>query len=286
MVETLVDTQTRLGDPMLPQPYRIERIIKESYDTFTVEITPEDEYQQFAFEPGQFNMLYIFGVGEIPISISGDTARPNPIVHTTRAVGTVTRAMSQLKVGDTIGLRGPFGTSWPLKAARGQDLVLVAGGIGLPPLRPVLYHILNHREDYGKVVLLYGTRSPEDILFRKELESWRARFDFDVHVTVDYAHNEWYGNVGVVTTLIPGAPFDPTHTIAMTCGPEVMMRFVAAALLKRGVSPERIYVSMERNMKCAVGLCGHCQFGPLFICRDGPIFAYPQIENWINRWEV
>ncbi len=164
--------------------------------------------------------------------------------------------------------------------------MLVAGGIGLAPLRPALYQILARREDYGKIVLLYGTRSPEDILFRRDLEQLRSRFDLEIHVTVDYAGTRWQGNVGVVTKLIPKAPFDPTQAMAMICGPEVMMRFTAAELLKRGVEKEKIYVSMERNMKCAVGFCGHCQFGPMFICQDGPVFTYDHVEPWISRWEV
>lgn len=286
MVETLIDTQTQLHDPMLPDIYRIERVMKETHDTFTLELRGQDGYRPFTFEPGQFNMLYVYGVGEIPISISGDPARPQQIVHTTRAVGTVTNVMSRLRVGDSLGLRGPFGTAWPVKEAKGQDVVLIAGGIGLAPLRPALYHILSHRDQYGKIVLLYGTRSPDDILFRRELESWRARFDLEVYVTVDYAGGGWHGNVGVVTKLIPGAPFDPSHTVAMICGPEVMMRFSALELQKRGLGTEQIYVSLERNMKCAVGLCGHCQFGPFFICRDGAVFAYPQVSEWINRREV
>lgn len=286
MVDTISAAPTQVHDPMLPDLYRIERVIKESYDTFTVELTTMAADGTFVFEPGQFNMLYIFGVGEIPISISGDPARPQKIVHTTRAVGTVTNAMSQLKVGDSLGLRGPFGTVWPVKIARGQDVVLIAGGIGLAPLRPALYQILSQREAYGKIVVLYGARSPDDILFRKELEQWRARFDLDIHVTVDYANEQWHGNVGVVTKLISRAPFDPMNTIAMICGPEVMMRFSVVELQKRGLSAENIYVSMERNMKCAVGLCGHCQFGSVFICRDGPVFAYSQVQDWINRREV
>jgi NAD(P)H-flavin reductase len=264
----------------------VRRVIKETADTFTLELRPVAEHHTLAFEPGQFNMLYVFGVGEIPISISGDPAHPELLVHTTRAVGVVTNAMNALKTGDVIGVRGPFGSAWPVRAARGYDVVLVAGGIGLAPLRPALYHILSRREDYGNIVLLYGTRSPEDILFRRELEQLRARFDVEVHVTVDYAGTRWHGNIGVVTKLIPKAPFDATHTLAMVCGPEVMMRFAAAELQKRGVSSDRIHVSMERNMKCAVGFCGHCQFGPLFICRDGPVFTYNHVEKWINRWEV
>ncbi len=270
------------ADPMVPQPFEIQRVIKESYDTFTLELGGEP----FFFEPGQFNMLYVYGVGEIPISISSNPRAPESLMHTTRVVGTVTRAMRKLKKGGHIGVRGPFGTGWPVEAARGYDVVFIAGGIGLAPLRPALYHVIARREEYGKVVLLYGTRSPEDILYRKELEGWRARFDLDVFVTVDYADPGWRGNVGVVTKLIPKAPFDPQHTMVMMCGPEIMMRFAAPEVLRRGVEAENIYVSMERNMKCAIGFCGHCQFGPHFICKDGPVFAYAAVEKMLTQWEV
>ncbi|MCC6803361.1 MAG: FAD/NAD(P)-binding protein [Anaerolineae bacterium] len=272
---------------MQPDLFRIRRVIKETSDTFTLELMPVEAYYVHSFEPGQFNMLYVFGVGEIPISISGDPAHPERLIHTVRAVGAVTNAMNTLEAGDVVGVRGPYGTAWPVKAAKGHDVVFVAGGIGLAPLRPALYHVLARREEYGKIVLLYGTRSPEDILYRHELERLRSRFDLEIHVTVDYAGTRWQGgNVGVVTKLIPKAPFDPTQALAMVCGPEVMMRFTAAELEKRGVSTDKIYVSMERNMKCAVGFCGHCQFGSLFICQDGPVFPYEQVRPWINRWEV
>lgn len=231
-------------------------------------------------------MLYVFGVGEVPISISGDPHHPETLIHTTRAVGTVTKAMRQLKAGDVMGIRGPYGTCWPVEKAEGYDVVIVAGGIGLAPLRPSLYHILEHRDKYGKVVLLYGTRSPDDILFRKELERWRSRFDLEIYVTVDYANPGWRGNVGVVTNLIPKAPFDPLHTMAMICGPEVMMRFTAIELLKRGVEAPNIYLTMERNMKCGIGLCGHCQLGESFICKDGPVFALTEMQERLNQWEV
>jgi NAD(P)H-flavin reductase len=162
----------------------------------------------------------------------------------------------------------------------------VAGGIGLPPLRPALYRILSHREKYGKVVLLYGTRTPADILFRAELERWRARLDVDVFVTVDRAERSWKGNVGIVTNLIPKAPFDPSRTIAMLVGPEIMMRFTVMELLKRGIPEENVYLSMERNMKCGIGLCGHCQYRELFVCMDGPVFAYPRIKDLLTKWEI
>jgi NAD(P)H-flavin reductase len=273
---------------MEPEICRVVSRQQENDDTFTLALTPRggNGNGDLPFQPGQFNMLYVFGVGEIPISISGSTTDNDQLVHTTRRVGAVTRAMGKLGPGDMLGVRGPFGTAWPVEEARGQDVLLVAGGIGLAPLRPALYHLLAHRGDYGRVVLLYGARTQEDMLFRPELEQWRARFDLEIYVTVDRATGEWFGNVGVVTALIPHAPFEPRNTLAMVCGPEVMMRFTVQALRKRGVTAERIYLSMERNMKCAVGACGHCQFGPFFVCRDGPVFRYDQIEPFFGIWEV
>ncbi len=275
-----------LNDPMLPQRYRIQRVRREIPDTFTLELEPEDGVEIPQFATGQFNMLYVFGVGEIPISISGDPAKGKQLVHTTRAVGTVSKAMRELKPNDVIGVRGPFGSSWPIKAAEGKDVVIAAGGIGLAPLRSVMYHIISHREKYGKAVLLYGARTPADILYRRELEHWRAHFDLEVYVTVDRATGSWRGSVGVVTRLIPRAPFDPQNTLAMVCGPEIMMRFTAAELEKRGVIQENIYVSMERNMKCAIGMCGHCQYGPNFVCKDGPVFPYNRIQGLLTKWEI
>ncbi|MBL8132192.1 MAG: FAD/NAD(P)-binding protein [Anaerolineae bacterium] len=277
---------TRLHDPMLPSLHRVEHARWDTDDTFSLELARVDGATIPPFEPGQFNMLYVYGVGEIPISISGDPARRDMLVHTTRAVGTVTRAMSTLKVGDTLGVRGPFGTTWPVDAARGRDVVIVAGGIGLAPLRPAMYRILAHREHYNRVVLLYGARTPGDVLYRKELEQWRAHFDLDVFVTVDRATGSWRGSVGLVTSLIGRAPFDPLNTAAMVCGPEVMMRFTTAELEKRGVKGDLIYVSMERNMKCAIGLCGHCQYGPFFICKDGPVFPYRRVQHLLSKWEI
>jgi NAD(P)H-flavin reductase len=265
-------------DPMLPRLFRVERVRAETRDTVTLELAPEDG-PPVVFAPGQFNMLYLFGVGEVAISISGDPGRPSPLTHTLRAVGAVTRGLCSLKPGDAVGVRGPFGAAWPLPEAEGSDVVIVAGGIGLAPLRPAVYHLLAHRERYGRVVVLSGARSPRELLFRRELERWRGRFDLEVAATVDYAAGEWNGQVGVVTTLIPRAGFDPSQTVAMTCGPEVMMRFTVRELEKRGVAPERIFVSMERNMKCAVGFCGHCQYGPHFVCKDGPVFRFPDVAR-------
>ncbi|MCL5095978.1 MAG: FAD/NAD(P)-binding protein [Candidatus Omnitrophica bacterium] len=273
-------------NPMAPDPFYVRRLKPETDDTFTLALQPADGPSKFNFEPGQFNMVYVFGVGEIPISISGDPGDSKLLFHTTREVGLVTRAMRQLKPNDLVGLRGPFGTFWPVEDAEGKDVVIVAGGIGLAPLRPALYRILSRRDRYGRVVLLYGTRTPADILYRHELEQWRSRFDLEVYATVDRAMSGWRGNVGVVTTLIPRAPFDPRNTVAYVCGPEVMMRFTTQELQKRGVNKDAIFISMERNMKCAVGFCGRCQFGPTFVCKDGPVFRFDKVEDWLMKWEI
>lgn len=265
-------------DPMLPVPFRIEKVTRELSDTFTMEMVPEHG-GPFAFQAGQFNMLYIFGIGEVPISISGDPADRSVLVHTTRAVGPVTNALDAMKAGDVLGVRGPYGTAWPVEAAYGQDLVFVAGGVGLAPLRPAIYQAMANRERFGRVAVLYGARTPEDILFKKELERWRGRFDMDVAVTVDRATGKWGGNVGVVTKLVARGGFDPLHTTAFVCGPEVMMRYVAAELEKKGVGRPSIWMSIERNMKCGCGLCGHCQWGPHFVCKDGPVFRYDRIAG-------
>ncbi len=278
--------QTRCSsDPMVPMPYRITRIIPETSDTFTCELSSVDG-TPMTFLPGQFNMLYVFGVGEIPISISGDPGAPDVLVHTTRAVGAVTGALSRLVVGDVIGVRGPFGTPWPLDIARTQNLVIIAGGIGLAPLRPVIYSALADRSAFDRISLLYGARTPEDMLYADELREWGGRFDIEAYTTVDRSTGDWRGNVGVVTHLVPHAPCDPHKTIAMVCGPEIMMRFAVMALQARGVANESIHVSMERNMQCAVGFCGHCQFGPEFVCKDGPVFAYPRVERLLGQKEA
>lgn len=271
-------------EAMLPRPFRILRLRKDLSDTFTLDLEAEDG-QPLTYQPGQFNMLWVFGVGEVPISISGDPGRPEVLVHTTRAVGAVTNAMRGLKAGQSIGVRGPFGTPWPVAAARGRDVVLVAGGIGLAPLRPLIYSILADRGAFGRVLVLYGARTPEDILFHTEVRAWRGRFDLSVHVTVDRATAGWSGPVGVVTQLIARGGFDPANTAAYVCGPEVMMRHGADALIRKGVARRTIFLSMERNMKCAVGFCGHCQWGGRFVCKDGPVFDHATVGDLLSLAE-
>lgn len=269
-----------------PRLLRVRRKVQETHDTFTLELAAARKCDGRPFAPGQFNMLYVFGVGEVPISISSDPGEPEALKHTTREVGNVTRAMRALEAGDMIGVRGPFGVPWPIAQCAGRDVVLIAGGIGLAPLRAALYRLAAERGKYGKVVLLYGTRTPNDILFKEELEAWRAAAGVEVRVTVDRSLDSWEGQVGVVTALIPRAPFDPARTVAMICGPEIMMRLAARELEQRGVRPRDIYLSLERNMKCGIGHCGHCQLGPVFVCKDGPVFAYDRIRPLLTRAEL
>lgn len=231
-------------------------------------------------------MLYAFGIGEIPISISGDPAKPKTLTHTVRAVGAVSRAIAGLKPGGQLGVRGPYGTGWPVTSITGQDVVIVAGGIGLAPLRPAIQYLLAHREEYGKIILIYGARTPGDIVHRKDLEKWRSRFDMEVLVTVDRAGGEWLGHVGVVTTFIGGLQFDASNCAALVCGPEIMMRFTVQQLLERQVPESSISISMERNMKCGVGLCGHCQVGSSFVCKDGPVYCYADKKDVFMKREM
>jgi NAD(P)H-flavin reductase len=272
-------------DPMVPRVACVRRKRRDGPQVWTLD-SELDEKNGLDFLPGQFNMLSVFGVGEVPISLSGDPAKPGSLIHTIRAVGPVSAALTKLGRGDTIGVRGPFGAGWPMAEADGRDVVIVAGGLGLAPLRPVLYRLLAERSRYGQIVLLYGARSPEEILFHRELETWRRRLDIDIDVAVDHAIGDWRGHVGVVTALIPHAAFDPLHAIAFVCGPEVMMRFTIATLRDAGLSDEAIYLSMERNMKCAIGFCGHCQFGPVFVCRDGPVFRYDRVRRLLGIKEL
>lgn len=272
-------------DPMLPQWFEVRRYIRETHDTFTLEIAEREHDTNFRFAPGQFNMLYVYGVGEVPISISGDPGRTDRLVHTIRAAGVVTRALARLKRGDVLGVRGPYGNPWPVDVARRHDLIILTGGIGLAPLRPVLYHVLRHRKDFNRVVLLYGARTPDDLLYADEFLNHPIA-DLDVVVTVDRAATGWKGRIGVVTTLIPRMEVDPARAIAFACGPEIMMRFAVKSLGDFGVTKDRVFISMERNMKCAVGFCGHCQYGPAFICKDGPVFRFDSVESIFGIREV
>jgi len=266
--------------PMAPEPLPIQRVQREVRDSFTLHFDVSGRPGGFPFAPGQFNMIYAFGAGEVPISISGDPSRPGELVHTIRAVGAVTQALKKLRRGDVVGLRGPFGQPWPLAENRGLDLLIIGGGLGFAPLRSVVLYALSHREEFGRVALLVGARTPEELLYQRELARWAKDPRLQVLVTADRASPGWTGPVGVVPALIPMAQFDPTRTAAFVCGPEIMMRFTVRELNRRGLPDERISLSMERNMKCALGFCGHCQLGPQFVCKDGPVLRYDKIR-WL-----
>ena len=266
---------------MVPLPYRVISRQAETHDTWTLTLRPAGEPIP-AHRPGQFTMLYAFGIGEIPVSVSGwpDAATAagaagTDLVQTIRAVGAVSHALTRAEPGEMIGVRGPYGTDWGVPDAAGAELLIVAGGIGLAPLRPALLQALAEPGRYRQITVLIGARAPEELVFARELAGWQEA-GARVRVIVDRAAPGWTGRVGVVTQLIDMTGLDPAATLALVCGPEVMIRHTARTLLARGVPPERIRISMERNMRCGVGVCGHCQLGPVLLCRDGAVLGYPQ----------
>lgn len=261
------------AEPMLPTPYRVVERREETHDSVTVRLAPTGP-RLLPFRAGQFAMLYAPGVGEIAVSVSEPPDPDAVLTHTIRDVGAVSRALHDAAVGDLVGARGPFGTCWPVDDARGRDLVLVAGGVGLAPLRSGLLAALAGRDAFGRIVLIAGARLPAEFLFSHQLADWAARADLEVHLTVDRPATGWRGQVGFVTEPLSRLTLDPQRTTALVCGPEPMMRFCAAVLTGKGVAGRDIHLSLERNMKCGVGLCGHCQLGPLLVCRDGPVVDY------------
>jgi anaerobic sulfite reductase subunit B len=268
---------------MTPSTYLVADSRRDTADTCTLRLEPRNGRIE-APAPGQFTMLYAWGVGEVPISVSGlDT--DGRLVQTIRDVGAVTHKLCALEPGTTLGVRGPLGRGWPVDDLAGADVVVVAGGLGLAPLRLSVLALLADRERFGKLLLLYGARTPADLLYREELDEW-AENGLEVQLTVDAADAGWHGPVGVVGKLVARAGFDPGNAAALMCGPEVMMRFTAVALAERGVSAERTYVSLERSMKCGIGQCGHCQIGPTLVCLDGPVYSWAEIARWLSVREL
>ena len=270
---------------MLPRPFELRTRRQELADTVTLELAAVDG-APLGFSPGQFTMLYVHGVGEIAISISGDPAKSDALIQTIRGVGAVSGALCGLPEGQKVGVRGPLGTAWPVERVAGKHLIVVAGGLGLAPTRPIIYWALANRDRLKSIDILYGTRSPDQILYPQQLLGWSTTDDVRVGVTVDRAGHDWAGRVGLVTDLVPTMLRDPAETVAMVCGPEIMMRFTAQALADAGVPQTDIHLSMERNMKCGIGWCGHCQMGPHLICRDGPVFPYPAVRDLMTVWEL
>ena len=259
----------------------IEDVKTQTHDTKTFTIRLDDN-KDFDFKPGQFNMVSLLGYGEAPISISSEPNVKNKFDHTIRFVGSLTHTIEKFKPGDMVGIRGPFGNSWPVEEARGKNVLFIAGGIGLAPLRPFIKQVFHERDQFGKVQILYGARGTGEMLFTDEFDDWRKQADTELHLTVDKLeeNEKWDHTVGVVTVLYNVAKLDPANTVAVICGPEIMMRFAARGLLKHGFFAPQIYLSMERRMKCGVGKCGHCQLGPRFVCKDGPVFRYDEAREF------
>ena len=230
--------------------------------------------------PGQFVEVSVFGVGEAPISISSSPSRSGSRFELcVRRVGDVTSALHALPVGGTVWVRGPFGRGFPVEKFRGKDMLFAPGGLGLAPLRSLINQVLDERALFGRVIILYGARNPSELLFKDELHEWSQRGDLDLHLTVDRGDETWKGNVGVITTLFRHISVNPRNTVAATCGPPVMYRFVLMELLGKGLSEGNIYLSLERRMKCGIGKCGHCQINNVYACQSGPVFPYPEIKG-------
>jgi NAD(P)H-flavin reductase len=271
------------GHPLVPTPALVTgiRIEARGIHTYALQIQDPAVRDAYRFWPGQFNMLSLPGIGESAISISSDPAEPALLAHTVRSVGNVTQALSRIREGTVVGVRGPYGNPWPVDRAAGHDVLIVAGGIGLAPLRPAIYELARNRSQYGRIQILIGARVPEDLLYPAEYDAWRAH-DIEVVETVDRAEGDWKGRVGVVPILFYALRPDPRKTLVFACGPEIMLRFVVFESMARRIPKERIFVSIERNMKCGIAVCGRCQYGPIFLCKDGPVLSFDRIESFFS----
>lgn len=274
-----------MTNPHVMHAATIVEKIRETADihTYRLRINDEDERQRYRFAAGQFNMVSLFGVGEVAISIVSDPDEPESLDHTIRAVGRVTNAIARLEVGDVVGIRGPFGKGWPLDEAHGRDVVIVTGGLGCAPVVGAIEYIFRRRHQYGAVKILHGVKTPEDLVFHERFERWERQPDTEVLLTSDRPGKLWRYHVGVVTELFELVSFNPVQTTVLMCGPEIMMRVGVPILLRRGLPATSVYVSLERHMECGIGLCGHCQMGPYFVCKDGPVMRYDRIEPWLGR---
>nr|WP_230963897.1 FAD/NAD(P)-binding protein [Legionella pneumophila] len=265
----------------MPKEVEIIQRTQESSSIFTLHLrfTDEEHHKQFQFYPGQFNMLYLYGVGEVAISIVSDPRKKTFLSHTIRAVGRVTKAMQKLQVGDRLGIRGPFGVGWPLQKTIGKDIIVLTGGLGCAPSVSIINYILGRRRHYGKLSILQGVKHSEDFIFRKQYAKWQKSDHTEVYIAADQAGPKWPWGVGYVTDLIDHIIIQPDKSVVMMCGPEMMMNTAVKVFTQKGILENDIYLSMERNMECGIGHCGHCQYGGLFVCKDGPVFAYSQIKE-------
>jgi sulfhydrogenase subunit gamma (sulfur reductase) len=250
--------------------------------TFALKFLDPHLRRNYRFAAGQFNMLYAFGVGEVPISIVSDPSQPLVLEHTIRIAGRVTRVMGHWKVGDVIGVRGPYGNGWPVEKARGRDIIIITGGVGCAPVVGLINYIFRRREEFGELHILHGVKTPNDLLYRDRFDEWRRAPRTKVYLTTDRPDKSWHYRIGVVTELFDELAAPPS-AIVMMCGPEVMMRLAAHSLLKKGIGDDSIYLSLERRMECAVGRCGHCQYREHFACKDGPVFSYKTLRNLFGQ---
>jgi sulfhydrogenase subunit gamma (sulfur reductase) len=271
-------------NPYLIHPATIldRRQEAEGIYSFRLRLTDPEAQSRFRFTPGQFNMLYLFGVGEVAISLVSDPDVRDSFAHTVRTAGRVTTSLVHLEPGETFGVRGPFGQGWPMELARGKDLLFVTGGLGCAPVAGAIDYVFRRREDYGAVKILHGVKHPHDLLYRDRFEAWRAHPNTEVYLASDQPAKAWRYHVGVVTDLFEDVRFDPDRTVAMMCGPEIMMRLASRTLIRRGIPSTAVYVSLERHMECGIGLCGHCQLGPFFICKDGPVMRYDRVMRFLG----
>lgn len=272
-------------NPYVIHPATIVEKIREAEDinTYRLEFVDEQMRERFRFNAGQFNMVYLFGVGEVAISIVSDPDESEFLDHTIRAVGRITQAIADLQPGDVLGVRGPFGQGWPLEEARGRDVVIVTGGLGCAPVAGAIEYIFRRRTQYGSVKILHGVKTPHDLLYRERFEAWRRFPDTEILLTSDQPDRGWSHHIGVVTELFELVSIDPPKSVVLMCGPEIMMRLGAPIFMRRGIPSTAIYVSLERHMECGIGLCGHCQLGPYFLCKDGPVMRYDRVEPWLGR---
>lgn len=274
-----------MGNPYVIHPATIVEKIREAEDinTYRLQLVDEEVRRQFRFKAGQFNMVYLFGVGEVAISIVSDPNERQFLDHTIRTVGRITKAIAGLQRGDVLGIRGPFGQGWPLDEARGRDVVVVTGGLGCAPVIGAIEYIFRRRAEYGSVKILHGVKTPHDLLYRERFDAWRRFSDTEVLLTSDQPDKTWSYHIGVVTELFEQVLVDPLKCIVLMCGPEIMMRLGVPILMNRGIPASAISVSLERHMECGIGLCGHCQLGPYFVCKDGPVMRYDRVAQWLGR---
>lgn len=273
------------GNPYFIHPATIVDKQQEASNIITLRLRFNDPMQRkaFQFQAGQFNMLYVFGVGEVAISIVSDPDESTYLDHTIRLVGRVTNVLGRMGIGETLGVRGPFGQGWPMELAKGHDVMVVTGGLGCAPVVGAIEYMYRRRNDFGKIKILHGVKAPQDLLYREKFDRWRNLPETEVYLTSDEPGRSWHYHIGVVTELFEQIDFDHERTVLLMCGPEVMLRLAVNILTQRGLPTNRMFGSLERHMECGIGLCGHCQLGPYFLCKDGPILRLDKVLPFFGK---